>query len=463
MTVPVGRRAAKDGPHALAAGSSAGGAAGLSAAAMPPAGASLATGGAWTWFATPSRRLLFVGIGLQLALGLLLGHANDSRIFMMTGYLVATGHDPYLSQNLRPVFHHVLFNMGHTVGYPPPWPLVLGLLYRSTYALVPNFLVYGLAIKLPVIAAAVALAYLVAAILQNLGASPAQCRAAWVFLLLNPLVLYFGAAWGQIDVIVALLALAALVLLFAQRWMASAVLLALAVCFKPIALALLAAAVVFIAGRSLARALRYAVVFAAAAFVFYVVPFWVFGWSFHLALHKWNTVFTMSGTMSYMAVLRLVRDPFPLPGHWWLLGLAWVPALAAVTILALRRCDTSFEGLIKLSVAFTLVFFLTRTWLSEPNIVFVVPLALLLTLRSMLDRRALAAIWLLPLVFTLFGWTELQLLWQAFPTALARTASLATRWHSVSLVARAALAVAWQVVGWWIVVSCLRRERTVAL
>jgi hypothetical protein len=54
-----------------------------------------------------------------------------------------------------------------SVGYPPPWPLALGILYRSVYALLPNLMVYNLAIKIPVIVANICLAYLVAGILKT--------------------------------------------------------------------------------------------------------------------------------------------------------------------------------------------------------------------------------------------------------------------------------------------------------
>ena len=86
---------------------------------------------------------------------------------------------------------------------------MLGLVYRSTYALGHDLIVYNLAIKLPVIAANVGLAYLVAAALAGLGAGRAVAGKAWAFLLLNPFLLYVGAAWGQIDAIAAVLAVAA--------------------------------------------------------------------------------------------------------------------------------------------------------------------------------------------------------------------------------------------------------------
>ena len=153
------------------------------------------------------RRVLLLSIVLQLALALLFGHSFDTRIFMATGYLVGTGQNPYVGQDLGAVFHHVRFDKMSSIGYPPPWPLVLGLLYLCSYAVIPNLLLYNLVIKLPVIAANIGLAYLVAAMLKDLGASPAVARKAWVLLLFNPLLLYFGAAWGQIDAIAALLAL----------------------------------------------------------------------------------------------------------------------------------------------------------------------------------------------------------------------------------------------------------------
>ena len=144
------------------------------------------------------RHILLLSVALQLALALVFGHSFDTRVFMATGYLVGSGENPYAASDLGAVFHHVGFDKLGPAGYPPPWPLVLGLLYLVSYAVVPNLLLYNLALKLPVIAANVGLAYLVAALLKELGASPAVARRAWVLMLFNPVLLYFGAAWGQI-------------------------------------------------------------------------------------------------------------------------------------------------------------------------------------------------------------------------------------------------------------------------
>jgi len=376
---------------------------------------------------------------------------------MSTGYLVGTGQNPYMGQDLSAAFHHIGFRSLTTVGYPPPWPLALGLLYRIVHAVTSNLLVYNLAIKLPVIAANVGLAYLVGAVLKNLGAGSAAARKAWVFLLLNPFLLYFGAAWGQIDAIVALGTLAALVLLTRERRDGSAGLLALAVAVKPTALPILPVALVYLAGRSLWQAVRYAAVSVVGVVVFGVLPFAVFGWDPTMVLHNLNAHFMKTGTMSLMTVVRLFRDPLLMQGHWWLLGLLWIPALAVTTVFALRHGVGGFDDLVKKSAALVLVFFLTRSWLAEPNVILVLPLVLILTSLGELDRRALTAVWVIPLLFTVFNASPLQLLFVAFPHAMEASLSVFGRYESTTLLFRAALVIAWQIAGWWIVVSCLRR------
>jgi hypothetical protein len=403
------------------------------------------------------RRLLALSVGVQLALGLLFGHAYDARIFMTTGYLVATGRGPYSPLDLSGVFHHVGFGQLTTIGYPPPWPLVTGLIYRATYGLTTSIHLYDLALKLPVIAATVALAYLVAAALRRAGAREATCRRAWVFLLFNPLVLLTGAAWGQIDVIVALLAVGALVLVWRGRWASSAGLLGLAVCTKPTALPVALVVLVWLAGRAPREALRYAAVFLAWAAVFVAAPILTLGWSTAQIQDRPNAQFLMTGGLSYTTVARLFREPLALPGHWWLIGMLWVLALAAG--LALWRRGAGFDDLVRGCAALTLIFLLTRAWLAEPNVVLVLPLVLLLSSMGELDRRLLTALWLLPLAFAVANLAPLQLLWLTFPDAWQDSLAAMGAYRSVLPLLRAALVVAWQVAGWWTVAVCLRRAR----
>ena len=402
------------------------------------------------------RRLVALSVAVQLVLGWLFGHAYDARVFLGTGYLVASGRGPYSPLDLAAVFRHVGFSQLTTIGYPPPWPLLTGLAYRLTYAVVPNLELYDLALKLPVIAATIGLAYLVAAALRRAGASPATCRRAWVFLLFNPLILFTSAAWGQIDVVVTLLAVAALVLVWRGRWASSAGLLALAVCTKPTPLPVALVVLVWLAARGWKEALRYGAVFAAWAAVFLAVPVLALGWRTTQVRARPNAHFLMTGGLSYTTGARLFRDPLPLPGHWWLLGMLWVVALAVG--LALWRRGEGFDDLVRGSAALTLVFFLTLAWLAEPDVVLVLPLVLILASLGELDRRLLTALWLIPLLFAVADAAPLQLLWLTFPEAWRAATAAASAHDGVLLPVRAALVVAWQVAGWWVVALCLRRR-----
>jgi hypothetical protein len=133
-----------------------------------------------------------------------------------------------------------------------------------------------------------------------------------------------------------------------------------------------------------------------------------------------------------------------------------------VAALALRRGDGGLEDLLKKTTALVFVFFLTRAWLATPNVVLLVPLVLILAFLGALPRRALLAVWVLPLAFTVVSHSPFELLFPAFPGAMDTAIAWADRFEDVTIVARGVLVVAWQVVGWWIVVQCLRHAPAAA-
>ena len=74
-----------------------------------------------------------------------------------------------------------------------------------------------------------------------------------------------------------------------------------------------------------------------------------------------------------MTFWELLEDTYQLTGYWWLTGLLWIPVLAVFSFRALNDGIDGFEGLLIKSTGLVLVFFLTRSWLSEPNIILVLP------------------------------------------------------------------------------------------
>jgi len=414
--------------------------------------------GVWKQLFTQDHTILLLSVLLQFALGIFFGHSYDMRIYMATGYLVGSGQNPYIAQDLTALFHNGSFQGMTSVGYPPPWPLALGALYRIVYPLISNLMVYNLVIKIPVIAANICLAYLVADILKNLSVEATTIRRAWIFMLLCPFVLYFGSAWGQFDAIVALLTLLSLVFLDRGKLLGSAILLALSIAFKPIALPIFPVAILYLVAKSYRQAFHYALWFFASLILFCTLPFLLLGWDITPILRGWNAHFTVGGAMSFMTFYELLKDTYQLPGGWWLMSLAWIPAIG-IAIYALRRGIFGFTDLIRKSLGMILIFYLTRTWLSEPNIILILPLMLILTAVGELDRLALHVVWILPLVFTVFNASPPQLLWLNFPHTMESMLNLMEEFRTIRLVTRTALVIPWQVAGWWIVFTCFKSTK----
>jgi hypothetical protein len=395
---------------------------------------------------------------LQLILGLLFGHAYDQRINMATGYLVASGQDPYIPLDLSGIFHNPAFQGMTTIGYPPPWPVMLGVIYLCSYAVFHNLLLYNLAIKLPIIAANLGLAYLVRGVLKDCGAEPAVSRKAWIFMLFNPFLLYFTTAWGQFDSLVALLTLAALVLLDRNRMVISSIFLALAISLKPTPIAVVLAAIVYLWGSPWKRLIRFMVSLTLCMFAFCVLPFLVFRWDASPILHGWNAQFSVSGGMSLTTLYELFKDTYQLPGNWWRLGFAWLPAIL-LALLWMKTGEHGFIRLLKQSLAMILIFFLTRTWLSEQNLTLILSMVLILTTLGEIPKLALSATWVLPLIFTIFNTSPPQLLFPILPELMVKQLQWMDIYRSTRLVARMIVVIPIHVAGWWMVVLCLRKRK----
>ncbi len=399
---------------------------------------------------------------IQLSVGLLFGHVYDQRISMATGYLVATGQNPYIPQDLTGIFHNPAFQGMTSVGYPPPWPMLMGFIYLISYAVIPNLLLYNLAIKLPIIAANFGLAYLVRRVLEERTGDAALSRKAWTFLLFNPFLLYFTTAWGQFDSLVALMTLLALVLLDRQKDEPAALLLALAISFKPISIPVVLAAMVYLWGKPWLRLVRFLVILAASGALFCIAPFILFGWDASPVLQNWNAQFTVSGGMSLMTFYEQLRNTYLLPGRWWLLGLAWIPAVCLGTLL-LPPSKQNFTDLLKKSLVLILIFYLTRTWLSEPNLSLVLAMVLILTHLGELPNFTLTMTWAMPLIFTIFNTSPPQLLFPIQPDLMTRLFQWMDVYRHARLEARMVLVIPWQITGWWMVVRGYRKGASPAI
>jgi hypothetical protein len=392
---------------------------------------------------------------LQCPLALFLGHYYDIRVFMGAGYLVSSGLNPYGQYDLSGVFQHPIFNgTVPGIGYPPPWPMLLGLMYRLSFNLVPNLLLYNFALKVPVILGNIGLAYLVRLIVIRSKVERRRADAAWLFILFNPLVLLTTAAWGQFDTVVVLLALASLYLLRGNRPRWSAILLAISVSLKPIGLPLIPLPPLYLSGRR--RSVEYLLIFAATLLISAVAPFYVLGWSPQPILDNWNAHFTVAGGMSPLNILEIVEGSNVMPSALGVIGFLWVPVLMVGYYFINRNCPRSTEELVGSALAVTLVFFLTRTWLSEPNIDLILPMMLVLVGTGRMRGNELHVVWITTLAFMFLNTSIQQLFALVYPPVMTLLADTDLMFREARLVARFLIVIPWQIVGWMIVVKLLR-------
>jgi hypothetical protein len=329
---------------------------------------------------------------------------------------------------------------------------VLALAYRVSYGIVRNMYLYNLAIKVPVIAANVCLAFAARRVAEDAGSRQGVGDGAFLFILFNPLLLYTTAAWGQFDSLVALFALLSLWLLWRGKLLGAALLLALAFSLKPTALPLLPLSALFLARTSMRRALRFGSMLFAFTAALCAGPFLLFRWGFGPLLHGWDAHFVVAGGLSWLTVWELIANTYLLPPSLQFLGYLWLPALGAGLVFIRPKGD-GLADLLLWALRLMLLFFLTRAWLSEPNVDLVLPLALVAFSAGGLRKRTLDALWIIPLVFTLFNVSLPQLLFLFYPGAMDAVAKWDQSLRTARLLARTLVVVPWLVVGWRLVLA----------
>jgi hypothetical protein len=392
--------------------------------------------------------IVLTSVLIQMLLGFFLGHYFDQRVFMATGYVVGSGGDPYKPIELVHVFENPLLNgFVPTIGYPPLWPLVLGLVYRVSYGVIQNVFVYNFTSKIPIIMANIALAYLVRNILLNLHSDKKKAEVAWLFLLFNPFIILTTAAWGQIDSFAALLCVSSLYIVTKGRIKESAFLLAVSVAVKPVALALVPLPLLFSEQFVSRKNLLFSAVFAAVFFLLVLIPFALLGWTIPLSSNNFNNRFGMAGGLTVFNLAEIVQGSSVIPSSLWFLGFSWVPALFIGYYFVYRNPPRSTSDMVTKSIGLVLVFFLTRSWLSEPNLNLLLPLMLIAVGLGKMEKRVFHLFWIIPLVFTVFNFAFPQLFFMVYPSVLDALAQFDLQFGTARLVARFFVAVLWTAIG----------------
>ena len=387
---------------------------------------------------------------IQIPLAIFLGHYYDERVFMATGYLVSSGLNPYQQHDFVGVFSHPLLNgVIPSIGYPPLWPLLLGAIFRLSYSIIPSLLLYNFAIKTPVILGNICLAYAVRHILLKAHNSQKIAKASWLFILFNPFILLTSSAWGNSDTVVAFLCVVSLYFLSTGKTKESAITMAIGVAIKPIAIPLVGIPLLFSAPDQRRRSIQYLLMFSIVLLFSSLVPFFLFGWNIPFDPNEWNLPqFRMAGGMSPFNVIELFQLTPMLPPELEFLGYLWVPALVAGYYIVFRNPPKTMNGLAQKAIGLTLVFFLTRSWLSEPNINLIFPFILLAVGPHKKSFLNFHFTWIIPLLFMFLNFSFQQLFFLHFPSVLSSLVTFDLQFGTLRLIARFLLAIVWQLLSW---------------
>ena len=109
---------------------------------------------------------------------------------------------------------------------------------------------------------------------------------------------------------------------------------------------------------------------------FYFGPFLIANWRIPLAPNQLSDQLQMAGGMTLFSATEIFKTQAILPKTLSILGYLWVPALIIGYLAVYRDRPCDFKGLIMKAILVMLIFFLSRTWVSEPNINLLVPLIL---------------------------------------------------------------------------------------
>ncbi|MEM0383585.1 MAG: hypothetical protein QXJ73_03925 [Candidatus Caldarchaeum sp.] len=332
-------------------------------------------------------------LGLLLpALAVLLGHGYDLLVSYVAARNIVQGLSPYAGGEYpNPSYPSEVQGIGET----PLWPLYLSTSYLLSSG---DLILFNALTKIPIILSLAALA----ATVRRAGVEGAG------FYTWNPFVLMTTVAWGKPDVVAATLFIFAL--LNAEKRHLSALLLAVSLNIKPLALGALPA---LIAYHGLKKGLVYLTTTTIISLTIFFTPFILMGWSVST---------TVGGLANWLSE---VGGMFPLNIFEYFYGWSYdginpygpvvgVPWLAAILITSTRVMIGRPKSLRELTLSALVgctVFLVMRPKVSEQNLI--LPFILMHLLRG---RPVSGRLWASVVLFSVLNYSVPQLLYPLWPS-----------------------------------------------
>jgi hypothetical protein len=410
--------------------------------------------------------IALIGLVIRFALAPFFGHPYDLRIFMAVGWAVAHGVSPYSQYVLDEIFqnmpHPHLYGSFYGIGYPPPWGLILSLMYQISSLINPNDIyTLVLSLKIPIIAGDLVTSLVIYKILEVKLNKQVAFKAFCIYQFC-PFMIVVGAVWGMFDILVFLLSiLSAYLLLEKVEWSLTSLAFACSLKTYPIVLAPLYSIFIYKKTHSVKRAFSYSFGVTGLLSLITIIPMAVFNWpisNLYCALASHTSLYD-NGEASYTYgaaspfnlynVFKLI-DPAIRP-HW-ILNYLWIAAVVTSYFYALLRIsDVNFTSIINWSFLVSLTFFTTRFWVSEQNLILLFSLFLLVVLfnRTRISWKFIHTLWILFFIFVLIHVPVIAFNWIVDPPSLNAAVAFSDgplgpfRWVLMSV-----LTLSWLIILW---------------
>ena len=346
--------------------------------------------------------LVLLVIALFLAeaiLSLWTGLQYDMDIWFKTGRWINQGVNIYVPND--------------HIGYPPLWAFWCLVSYRVFAIFGNNMELWRFTIKLPMILAQFALAFVMFKFAQN-RFDKKTVRKIFLFALTWIFFIYIGAIWGQLNMLSALLTFLAFYAVISKRITLGALMLGIAVTLKIYPLIVLPAFLAYILkNQDNKQAGKFALYTCALPVVFTLGVFAVYQWDilfFLRTIFYWTPVFQnvpsqiTGGCMNIWSFTSLLNIDI---SYVWILRFVWIPVLGFLTLYWFRKPTMKEADLNLALISFYVFFMVTYGWVTEQNFLDFLPFVFLQILAyqpKKIYTYALLALQVTVFAFSTFNW-----------------------------------------------------------
>jgi hypothetical protein len=323
----------------------------------------------------------------------------DMTVWFQTGVWMSQGINIYVPSN--------------HLGYPPLWAFWC-LASNRIYAFFGNNMeIWRFSVKLPMILAQFALAFVVKSFAQK-RFDQKTTQKIFLVTLSWGFIIYVGALWGQLDVISALLTFLAFYSLISKRTLLGAIFLGAAVTLKIYPLITLPAFAIYLwKNRGKKETGKFVLVSGGLPVAFTLSVFAAYNWNiiyFFKTILYWtpanpaNPVQIQGGCMNIWSFLSLVNIDI---SQISFLRLVWIPIIAAAALYWFRKGQMDDADLNLALISFFLLFMLSYAWVPEQMFLDPLPFLFLQIIGYNAKRSllyALVVVQILVLAFSAFNW-----------------------------------------------------------